>query len=131
MAENQSVEDLRRGYKAFGDNDVETLTEIIPENAVWHVPGRSPLAGDYNGREAVFGYFMQLMEKSGGTFKAELMHAVGDDNYAVALQRSTMTVDGVDYSSLDVLVDRMENGKAVETWLWSQKPYEFDELLSK
>ena len=25
MAENQSVEDLRRGYKAFADNDVETL----------------------------------------------------------------------------------------------------------
>src|SRR5437763_16475735 len=99
MAENQSVEDLRRGYKAFADNDVETLTESIPENAVWHVPGRSPLAGDKKGREAIVGYFMQLMEKTGGTFKAELVHAVGDDDYAGALQRSTMTVDGTDYAS--------------------------------
>jgi len=131
MADHQSVDDLRRGYKAFADNDVETLTEVIPENAVWHVPGRSPLAGDYNGREAVFGYFMKLMETTGGTFKADLVHVVGDDDYAVALQRSTMTVNGTDYDSFDVLVDRMEDGKAVETWIWSQKPYEFDDLLSK
>jgi hypothetical protein len=40
-----------------------------------------------------------------------------------------MTVNGKDYESFDVLVDRMENGEAVETWIWSQKPYEFDDLL--
>ena len=130
MAENKGVENLRRGYKAFGDNDVETLTEVIPENAVWHVPGRSSLAGDYRGRDAIFGYFMELMQKTGGTFKAELVHVVGDDNYVVALQRSTMTVNGTEFESFDVLVDRMENGEAVETWTWSQKPYEFDDLLS-
>ena len=130
MAEHQSVENLRRGYKAFADNDVETLTEIIPDNATWHVPGRSPLAGDHKGREAIFGYFMQLAEKTGGSFKAELVHAVGDENYAVALQRTTATVNGKDYESFDVLVDRLENGDAVETWVWSGKPYEFDDLLS-
>jgi ketosteroid isomerase-like protein len=130
MAEPSSVEDLRRGYKAFADNDLATLTEIIPENAVWHVPGRSPLAGDHRGRDAVFAYFMKLTELTGGTFKAELVHAVGDDEYAVALQRSTATHKGREYSSFDVLVDRLENGKAVETWVWSEKPYEFDDLLS-
>ncbi len=131
MAENHGLENLRRGYKAFADNDVETLTEIIPDNAVWHVPGRSPLAGDYQGREAIFSYFMQLTEKSGGTFKAELVHAVGDENYAVALQRTTATVDGSPIESFDILVDRLENGEAVETWIWSQRQYEFDEIMSK
>ena len=73
MAEPSSVENLRRGYKAFADNDVATLSEIIPEDAVWHVPGRSQLAGDYRGRDAIFGYFMKLSELTGGTFKAELV----------------------------------------------------------
>ena len=130
MAEPSSVENLRRGYKAFADNDVATLSEIIPENAVWHVPGRSPLAGDYNGRDAIFEYFMKLTEATGGTFKAELVHAVGDDNYGVALQRSTATVKGKQLDSFDVLVDRIENGQAVETWVWSGNQYEFDDLLS-
>ena len=129
MAEAKGVEDLRRGYKAFADNDVDTLTEIIPENAVWHAPGRSQLAADYKGREAIFGYFMKLAELTGGTFKAELVHIVGDDNYVVALQRTTATVNGKSLDSFDVLVDRLENDKAVETWVWSQKQYEFDELI--
>jgi len=130
MAEPSSVENLRRGYKAFADNDVATLSEIIPEDAVWHVPGRSQLAGDYRGRDAIFGYFMKLSELTGGTFKAELVHAVGDDEYGVALQRSTATVKGRQLNSFDVLVDRIENGQAVETWLWSGEQYDFDDLLS-
>jgi uncharacterized protein len=130
MAEPSSVENLRRGYKAFADNDVETLSEIIPENAVWHVPGRSPVAGDYRGRDAVFSYFMKLTELTGGTFKAELVHALGDDQYSVALQRTTASVKGKELNSFDVLVDRLENGQAVETWVWSEKPYDFDEAMS-
>jgi uncharacterized protein len=131
MAEHPSAENLRRGYKAFADNDVEALSEVIPENAVWHIPGRSVLAGDYHGRDAIFGYFMKLNELTGGTFKAELVHVLGDDQYAVALQRTAATVKGgKEHSSFDVLVDRMENGQAVETWVWSGKPYEFDELFA-
>ena len=129
MPENKAVEDLRRGYKAFADNDIDTLSEIIPEDAVWHVPGNSQLAGDKTGREEIFGYFMKLAELSGGTFKAELMHVLGDDNYAVALQRTTATANGKTVDSFDVLVDRLENDRAVETWTWSQKQAEFDELL--
>jgi hypothetical protein len=30
----------------------------------------------------------------------------------------------------ELRADRMENGQAVETWTWSQKPYEFEDLLS-
>ena len=129
MAENQSVEDLRRGYKAFADNDVETLSEIIPENAVWHIGGRNQTSGDYNGREAIFGYFGKLAELTGGTFKADLQHVVGDENYVVALQRTSCTVNGKSLDSFDVLVDRMEGDDAVETWVWSQKQYEFDEII--
>jgi hypothetical protein len=33
-----------------------TLTEIFDESASWHTPGRSPLAGDCEGREAVFAH---------------------------------------------------------------------------
>ena len=129
MAEPIGVENLRRGYKAFADNDIDTLSEVIPENAVWHVPGRNQTSGDYNGREAIFGYFMKLAEVTGGTFKADLVHVVGDENYVVALQRTTATVGGKSLESFDVLVDRMENDEAVETWVWSQKQQEFDELL--
>ena len=33
---------------------MDTLTELFDENAAWHTPGRSSLAGDHEGREAAF-----------------------------------------------------------------------------
>ena len=29
----------------------------MPENITWHTPGRSPIAGDHRGRDAVFTQF--------------------------------------------------------------------------
>jgi len=131
MAEAKSVRNLRKGYKAFADQDMTVLSEVIPEDAVWHVPGRSPLAGDYKGRDAIFGYFGSLMEISGGTFKADLVHVVGDDSFAIALQRSTWTVNGRRYNGTDVLVDRVdEKGLAVETWIYLEDQALADELLA-
>ncbi|MDQ6854464.1 MAG: nuclear transport factor 2 family protein [Actinomycetota bacterium] len=130
MAEAQSVQNLRKGYRAFAEADMEALAEVIPEDAVWHVPGNSPLAGDYKGRDAIFGYFGKLTEVTGGTFKAELVHVLGDDKFAIALQRSTATVKGQTYSGTDVLVDRIESGAAVETWVYVEDQARFDALLS-
>ena len=70
-----------------------------------------------------------MAELTGGTFKADLQHVVGDDNYVIALQRTSCTVNGKSLDSFDVLVDRMEGDDAVETWVWSQKQYEFDEMI--
>ena len=98
---------------------------------MWHVPGRGPLAGDYKGRDAIFGYFGKLMEVSGGTFKADLVHIVGDDKFAIALQRSTWTVKGRSYNGTDVLVDRVDaSGLAVETWVYLEDQALADEMLA-
>ncbi len=67
-----NAEVVRRGYAAFNTADMDTLTELIDENASWHTPGRSPIAGDYRGRDAVFGQFGRYGGETGGTFKAEL-----------------------------------------------------------
>jgi ketosteroid isomerase-like protein len=130
VAEAKGVENLRRGYKAFADSDVATLTELIPEDAVWHVPGRSVLAGDKKGREEILGMFGKLAELTGGTFKADLVHMLGDDNYVVALQRTTASVNGKEIDSFDVVVQRLENDLPAETWQMSSNPYEADELLT-
>ena len=69
-AENAAI--VRRGYEAFNAGDIDALTEIFDESAVWHAPGRNSLAGDYEGREATFAYLGQLGQKTAGTFRAEL-----------------------------------------------------------
>jgi ketosteroid isomerase-like protein len=51
---------IRRGYQAFNSGDMETLSQLFDERARWHSPGRSSVAGDYEGRDATFAYFGRL-----------------------------------------------------------------------
>lgn len=73
---DENAEVVRRGYQAFNAGDIKTLTELVPENASWHTPGRSPIAGDHRGREAVFAQFGRYGGETGGTFKATLRHVL-------------------------------------------------------
>ena len=47
MRASENAEIVRRGYEAFNAADIEALTRLFAENASWHTPGRSPIAGDY------------------------------------------------------------------------------------
>ena len=126
MAEHENATRLRAGYEAFGTGDFQKLNDFIPEDAVWHVTGNGPLSGDYTGRDAVYGYFGKLMELSEGTFKASLVHVLADDKYVVAIQRSTATIDGGEVSTQDMLVDRVDDGRMVETWIYFQNDQVLD-----
>jgi ketosteroid isomerase-like protein len=89
-ASDKNAEIIRRGYNAFNTGDMKTLTELFEENASWHTPGRSILAGDHKGRKAIFGYFGRLGQETRGTFKAKLLHVLADDNgHVVGIHRNT------------------------------------------
>jgi ketosteroid isomerase-like protein len=70
---------VARGYRAFNDADIETLTALFDENASWITPGTSPVAGNRRGRDAVFAQFGRYGGETGGTFKAELKYVAEDD----------------------------------------------------
>ncbi|TFG73513.1 MAG: hypothetical protein E4H22_00515, partial [Solirubrobacterales bacterium] len=68
MSAEENAELVRRGYAAFNAGDMETLTELFDENASWHTPGRSPIAGDHVGRDAAFAQFGRYGGDTQGTF---------------------------------------------------------------
>ena len=76
MGVDENAAIIRRGYEAFNSGDMNTLTELFDESAVWHTPGRSSLAGDHEGREATFAYFGRLGQETGGTLRAGLQHCL-------------------------------------------------------
>src|SRR5439155_11992732 len=90
MGADENAAIMRRAYEAFNTGDMETLIELFDESAVWHLPGRSAMADDYQGREATLAYFGQLAQETNGTFRAELQHlAAAGDSRVVGVQRST------------------------------------------
>src|SRR5206468_7396701 len=95
MRADENAAIMRRAYEAFNTGDINTLTELFDESAVWHLPGRSSMANDYQGREAILAYFGQIGQETGGTFQAELQHLLADDDgRAAGTQRSTAERDG-------------------------------------
>ena len=60
MAEHPNAALHRKGHEAFSKGDMATLTELIAENTLWHTAGRSPIAGDCQGRDAVFAFLAKL-----------------------------------------------------------------------
>ncbi len=46
---------LRRGYDAFTKGDMEAVNELFADDIVWHNAGRDQFAGDYHGKDEVFG----------------------------------------------------------------------------
>jgi ketosteroid isomerase-like protein len=48
MTADENVAIMQRAYDAFNSADLNTLTELFDESAVWHLPGRSSMANDYH-----------------------------------------------------------------------------------
>jgi uncharacterized protein len=112
---DENAEMIRRGYAAFNAGDMETLMGLFDENASWHTPGQSPIAGDNEGREAAFAQFGRYGGDTGGTFKAELREVLADDDgRVVGIHHNTAERDG---KTLDVdccLVFEVKDGKIVD-----------------
>jgi ketosteroid isomerase-like protein len=130
MAEHPNVERLRKGYAAYSSGDMETITELFDENLLWHVAGRSQLAGDYKGRDQVFGFFGKLMELSDGTSKIEVHDILANDEHGVAIVTGTATRNGKSLSGQDVHTFHLRDGKVVEFWDSPLDQYEADEFWS-
>jgi uncharacterized protein len=105
---------LRRGYDAFAKGDIPTALGLFAEDITWHVPGRSPLSGDYKGHDEVVGFFAQSMELSGGTLRIEIEEILCEGDRAVVLCTVSAERHGQSWSSAEVHVWRVVDDKAVE-----------------
>jgi ketosteroid isomerase-like protein len=89
MGAAEDVEFVRRGYNAFGTGDMATLHGLFAEDAVWLTAGTGVLSGPKEGRDAILGYFGELMTRSGGKFVVTLTDLMaGNDGRVAALQHT-------------------------------------------
>jgi ketosteroid isomerase-like protein len=109
VSQDRHIERVREGYEAFNTRDIPTLVSLFSMDVVQHVPGTSPVAGDYKGVEAVLGYYAKLGELTDGTFRAPLIEAHSDGHgHVVAVHQITATRKGV---------TRVSRGSIVFTFL--------------
>jgi uncharacterized protein len=131
MTADENVAIMQRAYDAFNAADIDTLTELFDENVVWHLPGQSSMANDYQGRDATLAYFGQIGEKTGGTFRAELQDLTADDDdRVVGIQRSTADRDGKHLDVSDCIVFQLKDGRVIDGREHFEDLYAWDEFWS-
>ena len=117
MGAIENAEVVRRGYEAFSKADIATLTELMDDNASWHTPGRSPIAGDYQGRDAVFAQFGRYAGDTGGTFRAEPKQVfTSDDGRVVGLHHNSGVRNGKQLDTDCCIVFEIKDGRVTSGW---------------
>jgi ketosteroid isomerase-like protein len=129
MAEHPNAVRIRDGYAAFAKGDFAVLNDLFAEDVVWHQAGRSQLAGDYRGRDAVYEFLGKLMEITHGTFQVDLEAAFADDQLGVALVIASSSVDGRSVTVREAHIIRLRDGKVAEFRYTSTDQYAFDEMI--
>jgi ketosteroid isomerase-like protein len=115
MPTEADVAVVRRFYSALAAGDLAAAGECFREDAVWHLPGTSRIAGAHRGWPAIRDDFLaKLSSLSGGTFRAQLLDLAVGTEYIVAIGTGTAEHAG---RRLDVTVCqlmRVQDGKIAE-----------------
>lgn len=106
----------RRMHAAFHRGDLAALGQELADDVEWHVPGRTILSGDHQGRDAVLAFLRRAVEATAGTLHVDLLAAFGDDNYAAAWLRSTGTREGRRLDMKEAIVFAICDGRVTEAW---------------
>ena len=130
MTNHPNLALVEAAYEAFAAGDMAAIGELLDDNAVWHAGGNSPISGDYVGKEAIFGFFGQIIEGTGGTFKNDVHDMLANDNHAVALINSSATRGDKELKVRAVHVSHWKNGKMTEFWNFPQDQEALDEFWS-
>jgi ketosteroid isomerase-like protein len=130
MSDHPNVQRMRDGYDAFAKGDLPALRELLTEDIVWHVPGRSALAGDYEGIDAVLAFFGRVMETTGGSFRVEPITLLADENYGAAPVRISAHRGDRHLDVMNLQASRLQDGRVAEFWDTSTYPDATEEFFA-
>ena len=122
---------LRRQREMYRGGSVEPVEEMLAEEIVWHVPGASPIAGDYRGREAVVGYFTSRRALAGGEIEITKHGELRGPDVVVQLADGRARLGGEIAEWRTVGVYRVSDGRIAEAWLVPLEQEQFDAVWSR
>jgi ketosteroid isomerase-like protein len=108
----------------------EWVRAMLAEDVVWHVPGRSAIAGVYRGRDEVLRYFVARRELAHATFRIVVHRVLADDERTVIFAGGQVQRDGEPRAWEIVGVFCIADGRIAECWVLPYDQYSFDEIWS-
>ncbi len=116
----------------YAGGALEPVVELLAPEIVWHVPGRSPIAGEHRGREAVIDYFQRRRRLANATMTMRPGAAIceGDGVAQFVLGSAIWAGAQVSWQTIGVYRCDLERGSIRETWLVPLDGEIFDRIWS-
>jgi ketosteroid isomerase-like protein len=105
---------IRKAYEDFAQGNIPSVFAAFDAGITWHVPGHSPLSGDYTGHDQIGSFFQRTMELSEGAFSIDVHNVLAENDLVVALVTVNGERNGLSASFPEIHVWRMKNGKATD-----------------
>jgi uncharacterized protein len=122
---------LARQREMYSGGSVEALAELMAEDIVWHVPGSSPIAGEYRGRDAVLDYFRHRRQLAGGHMSITKHTSVCHRDTVVQLADGEAVLGGEQAAWRTAGVYRVADGRVSEASLVALDRDAFDRAWSR
>lgn len=121
---------LREFFAAFGEADTERMGRVVADGFVWHVPGTSPIAGEWRGVQGVMEGIRAIgMSLGDGNSGFELLEVAGNDRAAFSVHRDFYDGPGNRFDLRYAVYARMEEGRIAEAWELPFDPHESDRYV--
>ena len=129
----RAVELLGRLHEAqcrfYAGGSSEGLRELLAEDVQWTVPGRSAIAGRYDGIEQVLAYFAKRREIASGTFTMHAREVLsGDGDHVAALTDGSAVIAGAEQQWSTAGLYRFRGDRVAACWLLPLDAEMFDRI---
>jgi ketosteroid isomerase-like protein len=120
---------IRTVVEEFQRGDLAAVATHFAPNAVWELPGRGVLAGEYKGPEAIVGFLARSFELSGGTLRLEVLDVLASPTGGAHVQRVTADHQGRRLDCVEIIAHEIADGLIVRTY-HRPDPYAIDAFFN-
>lgn len=117
----------------YAGGSVDPVVELLAGDIVWHVPGRSPIAGDHRGVEQVVDYFERRRRLANATMRMRPGEALVEGDSVAQFVEGSAVLDGerVSWKTIGAYRVDLEHRWIREAWLIPLDSELFDRIWSK
>jgi ketosteroid isomerase-like protein len=120
---------VRGMLEALERRDVVAIGVLLANDAVYHFPGRGPVAGTYRGRDEVIGLFRALASLFDAPLAMSSHDVVASEAHVVDLATYTGVRGGQSFTWNTVRLYHVDADRIAEIWLMIGDIYAFDAFL--
>jgi len=117
----------------YTGGSLDPVLELLAADINWHVPGRSPIAGNHRGREQVIDYFEKRRRLAGATMGIRPGEVIVEGDAVAQFVKGSAMLDGegASWQTIGIYRVNVQRKWIHEVWLVPLDSELFDRIWSR